>query len=373
MINRKKRTLILTSFMTFTVFLCLPASGCSRGPKDTDFDPVAIISTSGEERSSSAAESGTPAAADEAKAKPTEADNGSGESETSAHTPGEAVTFQDALGRQVTVSSPERTAVLIGSFADIWCLAGGKDSLVAAAHDTWTNFDLGLDDSVADLGLITEPNLETLAAAQPDFIIASSNTDADVKMLDTLESMGMNVAYFQVSNFKDYLNMLDICTQITGDRDRYETYGQALAAQIEDAKSMADGSAPTVLYVRASSSSCKVKNSKGSVLGEMLSDLGCVNIADSDGSLLEDLNMEAIVAADPRFIFVVLQGADSKASMNTLEKELLSSPVWQSLTAVKEGRYHILDRNLYNLKPNARWGEAYENLAKILYPHTSKE
>ena len=46
------------------------------------------------------------------------------------------------------------------------------------------------------------------------------------------------------------------------------------------------------------SSSGKVKNSENSVLGEMLAALGCVNIADSDASLLEELSMEAILAAE---------------------------------------------------------------------------
>ena len=27
-----------------------------------------------------------------------------------------------------------------------------------------------------------------------------------------------------------------------------------------------------------------------------------------------------------------------------------------------------MDPNLYNLKPNGRWGEAYEKLADMLYP-----
>ena len=51
-----------------------------------------------------------------------------------------------------------------------------------------------------------------------------------------------------------------------------------------------------------------------------------------------------------------------------LETTLLNNPAWQSLTAVQEGRYYVMDPNLYNLKPNARWGEAYEQLADVLYP-----
>ena len=86
----------------------------------------------------------------------------------------DSVTFTDDLGRTVTVDSPKRVAALIGSFADVWCIAGGKDTLVAAADDTWTQFDLGLDESVINLGKVSEPSAETLLAAQPDFVLAST-------------------------------------------------------------------------------------------------------------------------------------------------------------------------------------------------------
>lgn len=280
----------------------------------------------------------------------------------------QAVTFTDDLGRQVTVENPQRVAVLIGSYADIWCLAGGKDTLVAAANDAWTSFDLGLGEDVANLGGVKETNLEVLLAAQPDLVLASSNTAAQVDLLPTLEQAGLNVAYFMVSNFDEYLHMLDICTQITGREDCYQQYGQALEEQVEQARQRADGSQPKVLYVRATGSSCKVKNSQDSVLGEMLADLDCINIADSQSSLLEQLSLEVILQEDPDFIFAVLQGSDPTDAQRTLDETLLSNPAWQSLTAVKEGRFHVMDDQLYNLKPNARWGEAYEQLAQILYP-----
>ena len=74
------------------------------------------------------------------------------ESAASGSADARAVTFTDALGRTVTVESPKRVAALIGSFADVWCLAGGKDTLVAAADDTWTQFELGLPETVVNLG-----------------------------------------------------------------------------------------------------------------------------------------------------------------------------------------------------------------------------
>ena len=100
--------------------------------------------------------------------------------------------------------------------------------------------------------------------------------------------------------------------------------------------------------------------------GEMLSDLGCVNIADSDKSMLDDLSLEGIVAADPDYIFVTTQGNDTQAAMKSINNLLTDNAAWNSLRAVKEGKYYVLDKKLYNIKPNSRWGTAYKQLADIL-------
>lgn len=277
-----------------------------------------------------------------------------------------AYVFTDDLGREVTVESADRVAAMIGSFADVWLLSGGD--LVAAANDSWESLELDLSEDVVNIGSILEPDVEQLIAAEPDFVLASANTDADIQMEEQLTEAGITVAYFAVSNFDEYLHMLDVCTDITGRKDLYEENGTKVVEQITEVKERVDGSAPTVLFLRAASSSVKAKGSSDNVCGEMLADLGCINIADSDESLLDDLSMEAIIVADPDYIFVTVQGYDVDAAMQNVEDLLISNPAWSSLTAVKNDNYYVLDKRLYNLKPNARWGEAYENLADILYP-----
>lgn len=279
-----------------------------------------------------------------------------------------AVTFTDDRGREVTVDRPKRVAALIGSFVDIWCLAGGADSLVAAANDAWTSFDNLPLDGVTNIGSSKDLNLELLIAADPDFIIASCNTALDLELESTFDDMGIPTAYFEVSSFPEYLHMLDICTKITGNPEAYRLHGTDIQTQVDAALARADGSAPKVLYIRSSSSSCKVKNSEGSVLGEMLKNMGCVNIADSDTGLLENLSIEAIMVDDPDAIFLVYQSADPAVAEETFRKTLGMDPAWATLRAVQEGRVYVMDQKLFNLKPNAKWGLAYEQLADILYP-----
>lgn len=282
--------------------------------------------------------------------------------------PDTAVTFTDDLGRTVTVDSPERVACLTASFADIWHAAGGVERIAATTNATWIYFDLPLGEDVVDLGSSKDPDLERLIACGPDLVLASCGTDRNLELEAVLDQMGIPTAYFSVNSFEDYLRMLKICTDITSCPENFERYGVQVQAQVDAALARPDGSKPSVLYIRATGSSWKVKNSQGSVLGEMLAELDCENIADREGTVLEQLGMEAILAADPDYIFVILQGSDPSEAQQILDTTLLNDPAWATLTAVREGRYFVLDQNLYNMKPNERWGEAYEQLADILYP-----
>ena len=184
------------------------------------------------------------------------------------------------------------------------------------------------------------------------------------------------MAYFEVSDFEDYLRVLKLFTQITGQPDRYETYGTALETRIQAAidrcRAAFGEHPPKVLFLRASASSIRAKNSKGNVTGEMLADLGCVNIADSEDSLLENLSLEQILLQDPDHIFFVQSGDDTLGTKAAIEAFFAENPGWQQLTAVKNGRVHYLDKRLFNLKPNAYWADAYEQLEEILLEDLDK-
>jgi iron complex transport system substrate-binding protein len=279
------------------------------------------------------------------------------------------VSFTDAIGRDVSVEkNPERVAALLGSFADVWILSGGD--IIATAEDGWEDFGLELADAV-NIGGAHSPSLELLLSADPDFVIASASTASNVEMKDTLENAGIAVAYFDVDNFEDYLNMLDICTDITGRKDLYETNGLTIKAQIDKIKEKVAGGGfsekeRSVLLLRAASGSVKAKGSEGTILGEMLSDLGCINLADSDTSLLDTLSVEAVIRNEPYRIFVVTMGDDTEKAIENFNRMTDENPAWRTLEAVAGGRVHVMDRTLFNKKPNARWAESYEILSEIL-------
>ena len=273
----------------------------------------------------------------------------------------ESFTFTDDLGREVTVNNPQRVAALLGSYAEMWQLAGGN--VCATADDAWDDLGLTLAEDAVNIGGTKNISVEKVFASNPDFIIASPITRINMELLDTFEASGIPTAY--------YLRVLKIMTEITGRPELYEQNGASIEQQIADVvdaskKRLNGEEGPTVLFLRVSATAVYAKNSYDSVLGEMLHALGCRNIADDDATLLETVSLEHVVEMDPDYIFTVQQGGDTEGTKANLESMFSDGGAWSSLTAVKEGRWHHLEKRLYNLKPNALWGEAYEGLEAIL-------
>lgn len=275
-------------------------------------------------------------------------------------------TFTDSLGNTVELEQPpKRVAALLGSYAETWLLAGGE--VVAVTQDAYDERGLELPEDTVNLGANQQPDLEALFAAEPDLVLFTPDLDGQMGLKDSLAAAGIPAAWFKVETFDDYLNMLKICTDLTGRSDLYQKNGLDIQSGIDAAiASVPEGEGPTVLLLRAYSSGVRAKNSD-SIAGAMLKDLGAVNIADSNSGLLEDLQMESILAADPEFIFVTTMGASQEAALKSLDELLHSDPAWQTLTAVKEGRVEVLPKDLFHYKPNARWGESYQMLAELMY------
>jgi iron complex transport system substrate-binding protein len=265
----------------------------------------------------------------------------------------QGITFTDALGYSITVDNPQKVAAVTGSFAETWLLAGGE--LAALTEDAYSERGIEPSDTTEDLGAMKSPDVERMILAGIDFVILSAKISEHVKLRDTLEQAGMTTAYFSVETFDDYLAMLEICTDITGRADLYETNGTTIQRQIDAALAKKEGEeAPSVLLIRAYSTGAKAKG-RTNMTGAMLEDL------------LEELSLEEIILNDPDYIFVTTMGASEEAALQTLAEWIQASPAWSELSAVKNGRYFVLPRNLFHYKPNNRWGESYTVLAEILY------
>lgn len=271
----------------------------------------------------------------------------------------------DSYDNEQEKTAPKKVAACTGSLAEIWLLAGGELSYVT--QDAYDEHLFEVGENVVCIGEMKSPSVEMMIAEGVDYAIMSAKLAEHTKLEDTLKKAGIETAYFSVESFDDYLEVLKEFTEITGRDDLYQQNGIAVKEAVDKAVERASGeSKPTVLLLRASSQKVRAKGAD-TTAGAMLRDLNCINIADTDESLLDSLSLEAIIKDDPDFIFVTTMGADEEKALQNLNDTLMSSAAWTELTAVKNNRFYILPKALYHYKPNAKWGEAYENLAEILY------
>ena len=272
--------------------------------------------------------------------------------------------LMDDRGVAIPTAVPRRVVSLYGSYAEAWAQAGG--TLVGATEDAVSERGMDLGEAQI-IGTTKEPNLELVLALDPDLVLLSLDIAAQVSAAEVLEVAGVPCAAFRVDTWQDYARMMDVFTALTGRRDLYEAIVPPMEAAIAQTIASAQAqNAPTVLLLRAYSTGVKAK-ADDNLAGAMLEDLGCINIAGKQPSLLEELTLEAIVVEDPDCIFISVMGGDEEAALAVVEETLGQNPAWQGLTAVQEGRVYVLPRDLFHYKPNARWAESYAYLYELLF------
>lgn len=276
-----------------------------------------------------------------------------------------ALSFTDANGRSVEVAEhPQRVVSLYNSYGDAWLTAGG--TLVGSIADAFDGDALGED--VQNLGSHTEPNMELLFSLNPDFVLLSSDVASQVDIAAMLEEADIPCAFFSTQDWRDYMESMRIFTRLTGREDLYqqqqETVQQPIEAILTEAQAL--NRHPTVLLIRANSITVKARSSEGTVAGAILRDMGFENLADGNSALCESISMETVLVEDPDYIFVVLQGTSAAAAEESLTAVLTGNPAWNTLSAVREGRFYVLDRDLFHYHPNARWAESYAFMLEVL-------
>jgi len=284
----------------------------------------------------------------------------------------EDVTFTDATGEEVTIKkNPQKVVCLYNSYLDLWDICGGTViGRVEKSEEKPVENAL----SAEEVGTAGSPNLEKVLALQPDLVIVTSAFSGQKEMIPTLKQNNIQVIALDNDYINDYYETVKLFTALTGKEELYEKNATEIKKSVEEIIARV----PTdkkykVLLMFASSKSLSVRDSE-SMVGEMLEDLNTVNISDTETKSTDSktFSIEKIIQEDPDYIFVLTMGSDMEKIQERLKSDAEENPAWASLTAVKEGRYIVLPKDLYMYKPNNRYAEAYEGLAKILYPEVFK-
>ncbi len=279
------------------------------------------------------------------------------------------ITIIDARGREVIISKyPERVILLQNSLLDLWYLAGG--TAIARVSGSMSVPEPALD--LPEVGNTTSPNTELLLAQTPDLVVLNAKYSSHIELEAILTENEIPFFYTgtSINPYENILKSLYVFTRLTGDEEAYQQNVLAIVTQVQTIVDSVEGKpVPDVLVLFGSSKYVKAEMENG-LVGEMVRMLGGVNVVKNveiEGEARVDFSLEAILEADPDVILISVSGKVEDVEARMAE-DIESNEAWNSLRAVQEGRVYYLPKDLYLYKPNARYPEALQGLAEILYP-----
>jgi len=293
------------------------------------------------------------------------------------------VIFTDGTGRIVTAEKdPQRTVILYSSFTTLWYEAGGDavgcigGNTASSLYRGFIGRDITQDHGmtvVSTASMAKKWDVESIFALRPDLIICSAAMNGYATVQAPAAATNTPVIVMEYDDFSDYLKWFKVSCHLSGHPELWESVAmKALDEVVDVLLSCPKTNTPSVLCMFSGAESLSA-NTSYTVVGGMITAMNAANIADAweNTAAAErlDINLETVYAADPDIILVQCHaGADTAREL--VERLYGSNPVWQSLTAVKEGRVFYLEKNLFHNKPNSRFAKAYVSLAEYLYPVT---
>ena len=219
--------------------------------------------------------------------------------------------------------------------------------------------DKGRLAAMTDAGTRQAPNLETLAAAKPDLILAN---DSLGDLYPKLSKIAPTV--ITAGNGINWKRDLLLVGDSLGKGQAAQTMLDGIVAEAEKKGAAIEG-APTVSMVRFTPDRTRMFG-VSSFTGSIAVDMGLARPKSQQfNAISEDIGAESIDTADGDWIFYSVQGDASK----TDAASVVADPLWKSMKAVKAGQAVKVDDDPWylNAGPSAARlviSELAENLGK---------
>ncbi|MGA5125641.1 ABC transporter substrate-binding protein [Streptomyces pseudogriseolus] len=269
----------------------------------------------------------------------------------------EPITLTDASGAKVKLDGPAKKVVGTEWNVVEHLLSLGVEPVGVAdvkGYKTWDSA-VPLTNDAKDIGTRGEPSTDTIAALNPDLIVATTdlqpNAVAQLRKIAPVLTVKSADASDPVGQM---LENLDLIAKATGTTERAATLKKDFNAKLaEGAKALEDaglkgaGIAFSDGYVVSNQVSVRPYTS-GSLIGGVNERLGLKNawkLKGDEAYGLAATDVEGLTSLGKvQFVYI---GNEQDASSDPFGKELKDNSVWTSLPFVKSGDVHRLDDGIW--------------------------
>ena len=263
------------------------------------------------------------------------------------------VTVTDDAGREVTVDAePQRIVSLAPANTEIVAELGLLDRLVGVT--TYCDYPPEVAD-IDKVGDFVTPNLEAITAADPDVVLATSGVQADV--IEQLEAIGAVVVAVDPQTLDQLYASIDMVGDVLGRPQEAEAAVADIRTGIATISEAVSAEEPAACFVEIAQDPLFTVGS-GTLLDDLITAAGGENVVTEPGYVAYSL--EQLLADDPAVYLATLGSMSDPAALE-------SRPGYEALSAVQEGRVHVLEDNLAS-RPGPRVAEGVGQIAVALHP-----
>lgn len=275
----------------------------------------------------------------------------------------EPIVLTDALGNEIRLSAPaQRIISLAPSNTELLFAVGAGKQIVA--RDDFSNYPEEAGSLPSIGGSTGKLNLEEIAKLQPDLVLGSPLTAADV--VESLKTITPNVFIVPNPTKLDglYTNLTTVATLTgkTAETEKLVTDMRARAKTVQD-KIAGAAAKPLVFYELDATDPAKPWTAgSGTFIDMLISLAGGQNLGGSLQGEYAQISQEELIVQNPEIIIL----GDSLYGGITPES-VAARPGWESIAAVKNGKTLIFNDDLVS-RPGPRMIDGLEELAKIIHP-----
>jgi len=263
------------------------------------------------------------------------------------------VTITDNSSRSVTVKTePARIVSLAPANTEILFALGLGDKVVGVtSYDDYPSQVA----SITKVGDFAGPNIEAVAAAKPDLILATSGVQADV--VKKLEALGATVVVLDPQTLSGVYTDIERVGKVTGTSSKASTLLGGMKADIQSIQA-AVAASPTVSAFIEIGQNPLFTAGKGTLMDELITLAGGTNVVTQPGYV--SFSSEQLIKANPE-VYLATKGSSSDPS--AIEKR----PGFSAISAIKSHRVVILDDSIVS-RGGPRIVDGLKAIALALHP-----
>lgn len=265
--------------------------------------------------------------------------------------------FVDDAGHRIYLAKPPARIVSLAPSITEMLFALGLDDQIVGVTD-FCDYPAAAK-SKAKVGY-SNPSVEVLVALRPELVLAPRDflrPDLQAK----LEQLKISVFVLDAQTLEDIPLQIQTLGKLFERGSVANEVTQAMRQRIADIRHKAEAlPRKRVLYVLNSQPLITV--GPGSFIHQMIGVAGGINIAAQAGMAYPRLSMETVLKEDPE---VLIFPSGEVETVPRSEQQQWRR--WDSLSAVKQLRFHEVSSNLLN-RPGPRIVEGLEQLAAAIHP-----